>query len=75
MNMLSIIVVVYALLEWVTSFKALEEAEGLDPTGMTSKVGPSYNTSSSYFSSLSINNAYLYVSLCCMPSTLLEFST
>ena len=40
MSMLSIIIVVYDFLEWVVGFKALEEAEGLDPTGTTSNVGP-----------------------------------
>ena len=34
--------------------KALEGAEGLDPIGSTSNVGPPGNTASSYFSSLSI---------------------
>lgn len=74
MNMISIIAVIHAFLEWVTSFKALEEAEGLNPTGTTSNVGSLGNTSSSYFSSLSIRIACLCVSLCSMPSTLLGFS-
>lgn len=74
-NMLSITVVVYDLLEWVIGSKALEKLEGLDPTRMTSNVGPPCNTSSSYFSSLSIRTSCLHVSLWCMPSALLGFST
>lgn len=54
--------------------KALEGVEGLDPKRSTSNVGPSGNTSSSYFSSLSIYIVCLCVSLCYMPYALLGFS-
>jgi len=75
MNMLSITVVVYVFLEWVASSKALEEVEGLEPTGTTSNVRPPGNTSSSYFSILGIRTACLHASLCCKPFALLGFST
>lgn len=75
MSILAITIVVYAFLEWIVGSKALEEVEGLDPMGATSNVWPLGNTFSSYFSILGIMTTCLRVSLCCMPSTLLGFST
>lgn len=55
--------------------KRKEEVEGLNPTGMTSNVGPMGKTFRTKFNCLSIRTACLCVELCCMPSALLGFPT
>ena len=75
MKLISTTIGAYDFLEWVAGFEAMEEVEGLDPTGMTSKVGPSDNTSFSYFSSLIIKVTFLFPSCWCMPFDLLGLST
>lgn len=75
LNMLWTTASIYAFLEWVVGFEALEEVEGLDLTRTSSNVGPSHTISSSYFSSLSIRTACFLASCWCMPYDLLGFST
>ena len=53
--------------------KCKEEAEGLNPTGTTSNIGPTGKTFCTKFNCLSIRIGCLCVSLCCMPSALLGF--